>query len=446
MAASSVRPQLLLMTALGAFLLTTVIWASIAEVEMAAAAPGRIVPVGLVKTVKAFDQGKMKRIAVEEGSVVDKGEILIELDTTIVDAELAKLTSELAIKSIEAARLEALLGWRRRTPFRPPADAPREIVAINERLVADQIASHRSGLDELDGLIAERRARIGTLGAMVAKLEKLLPILRERTEMRDILYRRKHGSKVKLLDEQEKLIELEGDILLNKNETAEAKASLAALRAQKRHMVSEFFRERRAELAAVRERMILLREDIRQAYEGRARHTLLSPVDGVVQDLAVHTQDGVIEPGMQLMVIVPRDTSLQVEAFVSNSDVGFVRPGQRATLKIATFDFRRYGTIEGTVANVAKDAVNLGATEAGIDAAGSFGRASLQDQEGSQPSGPAFRTLIDLDRAWLDIEDEKIALSPGMAVEAAILLGRQRVIEYILRPLRGYREDAFREK
>ena len=444
MAASSVRPQLLLMGLLAAFLVTTVIWASVAEVEIAAAAPGRIVPVGLVKTVKPFQQGKMKRIAVEEGSVVDTGDVLIEFDTTLVDADLAKLTAELAIKSVEAARLEALLGWRQQAPFNPPDGAPPEIVAINERLVTDQLESHRARLHELDGRIAEHRAQIGTLGAKVETLEKLLPILRERTEMHDALYNSKHGSRIKLLDERQKLIELAGDIHLGNSEIAQAKASLAALRAQKRRTVAEHFRERRADLAIVRGRMIQLRQDIRQARERRARHTLVSPVAGVVQDLAVHTQDGVVDPGTQIMVIVPRDTGLRVEAFVSNDDVGFVRPGQRATLKIATFDFRRYGTIEGTVTNVARDAVTVGAPDAGAAAAGSSGL--LQEQTGSAPDRPAFRTLIDLDRTHLEIENEKIALSPGMAVEAAIVLGRQRVIEYVLHPLRGYRQDAFREK
>ena len=446
MAVSSVRPQLLVMALLAVFLVTTVIWASVAEVEIAAAAPGRIVPVGLVKTVKPFQQGKMKRIAVEEGSVVDAGDVLIEFDTTLVDADLAKLAAELAIKSVEAARLEALLGWRRRAPFTPPSGAPPEIVAINERLVADQLESHRARLHELDGRIAERRAQIGTLGAKVAKLEKLLPILRERTEMQDTLYNTKHGSRIKLLDERQKLIELEGDVHLGNSEIAEADASLAALRAQKSRTVAEYARERRAELAAVRGRMIVLREDIRQARERRARHTLVSPVAGVVQDLAVHTRDGVVEPGTQIMVIVPRDTGLRVEAFVSNADVGFVRPGQRATLKIATFDFRRYGTVEGTVTNVARDAVTAGAPDAGAAAAGASGRLALQEQTAGQPDGPAFRTLIDLDRTHLEIENEKIALSPGMTVEAAIVLGRQRVIEYVLRPLKGYRQDAFTEK
>ena len=202
-------------------------------------------------------------------------------------------------------------------------------------------------------------AQIGTLEAKVAKLEKLLPILRERTRMHDALYNTRHGSRIQLLDERQKLIELEGDVHLGSSEIAEADASLAALRAQKSRAIAEYARERRAELVAVRGRMIALLQDIRQAREQRARHILVSPVAGVVQDLAVHTQDGVVEPGTQIMVIVPRDTGLRVEAFVSNDDVGFVRPGQRATLKIATFDFRRYGTIEGTVTNVARDAVTV---------------------------------------------------------------------------------------
>ena len=105
------RPHVLLLVTLCTFLVGTLTWASLAEVEIAAVAPGRVVPHGQVKTVRSFEQGKIKRIAVEEGSVVKSGEVLIELDTTLVDAEIAKHTSELGIKAVEAARLEALLDW-----------------------------------------------------------------------------------------------------------------------------------------------------------------------------------------------------------------------------------------------------------------------------------------------------------------------------------------------
>ena len=427
------RADILLLVALCLFLVATLTWASVAEIELSAVAPGRIVPQGQVKTIRSFEQGKNKRIAVEEGSAVKKGDVLIEFDATLVDAEIAKHTSELGIKSVEAARLEALLGWRQSEPFRPPPEAPKEIVAINQRLMADQIAAHRARLHELDGLLGERRAQLRIVGAGIAKYQKLLPILRERTAMQETLYRKDHSSRLDLFNEQERLVDLEGNIALRKEELVRAKASLAALLAQKVRTVSEFYRERHFRLAAVRERMIVLHQDIRQAREHRARHTLVSPVDGVVQDLAVHTENGMVEPGARLMVIVPRDAGLRVEAFVANADIGFIRPGQRVTLKVATFDFRRYGAIEGTVSHIGRDAVNAGAQAAGPGPPGGL-------------AGPTFKALIDLDQTYMEIEGRKIELLPGMSAETAVILGKQRLIEYVLQPLRGYRQDAFREK
>jgi len=431
------RAHALLLVALCAFLVGALAWASLAEVEIAAVAQGRVVPHGQVKTVRSFEQGKVRRIAVEEGSVVKKGDVLVELDTTLVDAEIAKHTSELGIKAVEAARLEALLGWRLGKPFRTPPGAPGEIVAINERLLADQIDHHRARLLELDGMMGERRARIRTLGAGLAKYRKLLPILRERTRMHETLYRKEHGSRLELIREQERLVELEGELALAREEIPQAEASLAALRAQRQQALSEFDRENRTALAAVRERMLVLRQDIRKAREHRARHTLASPVDGVVQDLAVHTENGMVEPGARLMVIVPRNAGIRVEALVSNADIGFVKPGQRVTLKVTTFDFRRYGAIEGMVSHIGEDAVNPGPQSGNVPAASVAGTAA---------AGPMFRALIKLDQDHMEVEGRTIPLVPGMTAEAAVILGRQRIIDYVLLPLRGYRQDAFREK
>ena len=440
------RPDVLLLVALCVFLVATLTWASVAEVELAAVAPGRIVPTGQVKVIRSFEQGKIRRIAVEEGTLVEQDDVLIEIDTTLVDAEISKLAAELQIKSVEAARLEAALAWRKAMPFHPPAGAPPEIVSVNKALLADQVAAHRARLHELDGMMAERRAQLLTLEAALAKHRSLLPILRERTAMRETLYRRDHGSRLALFEEQERLVELEGNIALRRRELAEVTASLAGIRAQKERAVSEFYRERRSTLAAVRERMIVLREDLRQAREHRARHTLRSPVDGVVQDLAVHTENGMVEPGARLMVIVPGNAGVRVEAFVANTDIGFVKPGQRVTLKVATFDFRRYGAIEGTVSHVGKDAVNAGAP-GGAPAPGSVAAgAGPATAPQPAPAGPVFKALIDLDRTYMEIEGQKVELLPGMAAEAALILGTQRVIEYVLQPLRGYRQDAFREK
>ena len=437
---ANVHPGLLLIAALGAFMASAVAWAAIAEVETAAPAPGRIVPKGQVKTVAAFEAGKIARIAVEEGGVVEKGDLLVALDTTLIDAELAKLLGELGVKAAESARLEAILGWREGISSRAISEAPQTIAAIHVQLLEDQLAAHRARLAELDGSVAERQAHIRTLQVDAARMEKLRPVLLERQDIREFLYRKKHGSKLALLEQRERVIELEGSLASTRSEIAEAKASLASLEARKTAVATEFLRERRAELAKVQERMIALREDIRQARERRARHMLLAPVDGAVHDLAVHTEDGAVRAGQMLMAIVPRDAGLRVEAFLSNSDVGFVRAGQRASLRIATFDYRRYGVLDGTVVSVSRDAVN--AMDAG---SGPVGNAALP-QIAAGPERQAFRVLIELDRDWFDLDGERMPLSSGMAVEASILIGSQKVIEYVLRPLEGYRQDALREK
>ena len=365
-----------------------------------------------------------------------------------MDAEISKLTAELGIKWVEAARLEATLNWRKDRPFRPPAGAPPEIISINKSLMADQIAAHRAHLRELDGTVAEQRAQRRTIEAALVKQSRLLPILQERTAMRETLFHGNHGSRLALIEEQERLVELEGNIALRRTELAKTKASLKAIEAQKERAVSEFYRQRRSALAAVRERMIVLREDIRQAREHRARHTLLSPVDGVVQDLAVHTENGMVEPGARLMVIVPRNAGIRVEAFVANTDIGFVKPGQRVILKVTSFDFRRYGAINGTVSYVGHDAVNSGVQSGPQALTGITNGVAPANapQSGGEAGGPVFKAIIELDQTFMEVEGQKIDLLPGMSSEASVILGKQRVIEYLLQPLRGYRQDAFREK
>lgn len=445
---TSRRADIVLLVALCVFLVGTLAWASVAQVELAAVAPGRIVPTGQVKVIRSFEQGKIRRIAVDEGSLVKRSDVLIEFDATLVDAEISKLKAELGIKSVEAARLEATLNWRKDQPFRPPAGAPPEIVSINKALMADQIAAHRAHLHELDGTMAEQRAQRHTIEAALAKQSRLLPILQERTAMRETLFRGNHGSRLALIEEQERLVELEGNIALRRTELVEANASLRGTEAKKARAVSEFYRQRRSALAAVRERMIVLREDIRQAREHRARHTLLSPVDGVVQDLAVHTENGMVEPGARLMVIVPRDAGIRVEAFVANTDIGFVKPGQRVVLKVTSFDFRRYGAINGTVSYVGHDAVNSGAQSGPPAFTGlTTGVApATAPQSGNEAAGPVFKAIIELDQTFMEVEGQRIDLLPGMSSEASVILGKQRLIEYVLQPLRGYRQDAFREK
>jgi hemolysin D len=152
------------------------------------------------------------------------------------------------------------------------------------------------------------------------------------------------------------------------------------------------------------------------------QHTLRAPVDGTVQQLAVHAEGGVVTEAQPLMVIAPTDAQSEVEATLANKDVGFVQPGQKVEVKVETFPFTRYGTIPGEVSFVSNDAV--------------------QDKE----RGPVFQVRVKLERSTIEVDRKRVNLTPGMAVTAEVMTDRRRVIGYVVDPLMRYWGEGGRER
>jgi hemolysin D len=181
-----------------------------------------------------------------------------------------------------------------------------------------------------------------------------------------------------------------------------------------------------ADLAIVRERAAALGQELRKAERRLEVMQLRAPVDGHVQELAATTIGGVVMPAQQLMIIVPADRGLEVEAFVLNKDIGFVQPGQEAQIKVQTFNFTRYGLLSGKVLDVSDDVVT-------------------RDRDTDEPAEPTYAARIALERATMEIDGREVKLSPGMAVTAEIRTGERRLIEYLLSPLLRYRHEAMKE-
>ena len=150
--------------------------------------------------------------------------------------------------------------------------------------------------------------------------------------------------------------------------------------------------------------------------------TLVAPVAGSVQQLAIHTVGGVVTPAQPLMVIVPKDNPLEVEAFVENKDIGFVNAGQEAEVKIETFQYTKYGTLHAKVTNVSHDAIN------------------------DEKRGLIYAARIKMERATIEVDGKRLNLSPGMAVTVEVKTGKRRVIEYFLSPFLQYKEESLRER
>ena len=207
---------------------------------------------------------------------------------------------------------------------------------------------------------------------------------------------------------------------------------------------AEFRRTLFGELAEAERKAGGLADDLAKAEQRTKLQLLTAPVDGVVQQLAVHTVGGVVTPAQQLAVVVPADAVLEVEAMVSNRDIGFVHAGQDAQIKVDTFNFTRYGLLHGRVVSVSQDAI---VRETPQDR--NNDRPKGAESDSSEPKGQEFvyAARVSLDRTQMQVDDDAVAnLSPGMAVTVEIKTGSRAVISYLLSPLLRYQHESMHER
>jgi hemolysin D len=426
------------------FFAAAIAWASLGKIDIIATAPGKIVPSGRTKVVQPFETGVVRAIHVRDGQRVTAGEVLIELDATINVAERDRLAKELVAARLDLARLTAALSDAPDpvASFDPPAEASPADVQMARTFLANQLVEHQAKLAGIDRQVAQNTANRDAVKATVEKLTVAIPLLRQRADARKYLADREVGSKLQYLEIQQDLVEHEQELLVQRARLAEAEASLAGLREQRRQADAEYHRTNLSEMTQTQQKASSLQEEVIKAREHAQLQTLAAPVDGTVQQLAVHTVGGVVTPAQALMVIVPADSRLEIEAMVSNRDIGFVHVGEPAEVKIDTFNFTRYGLLHGEVVNISEDAIARDKPQDKNDSSGSG------PSDSSEPKGQelVYAARISLERTSMEIEEKTVNLGPGMAVTVEIKTGQRRVIEYLLSPLLRAKQAALRER
>jgi hemolysin D len=241
----------------------------------------------------------------------------------------------------------------------------------------------------------------------------------------------------------QQLTESQQERLVQKSHLKEARAAVAAIIETRGQTSAEYRRTLFGDLTEAERKAAGLSADLSKAEQRTKLQQLTAPVAGMVQQLAVYTVGGVVTPAQSLMVIVPSDSQLEIEAMVSNHDVGFVHAGDQVEIKVDTFDFTRYGLLHGSVRTISSDSI---VREAANDK-------QKQDQIGSseassEPEGQqlTYAARITVEKPQLQVEDKTVTLSPGMAVTAEIKTGSRRVISYLLSPLLKYRQESLRER
>jgi hemolysin D len=422
-------------------------WACFGKIDIIATAQGKIIPTGRTKIIQPLDAGTVTAIRVRDGDKVSKGDVLLEIDRTISTAERNRVGHELLRARLDAARLTALrAGLANVTAgeFTPPPGAPAYEVLRTRAATLAQSEQQAAKILALDQQIAQKAAEADGIVALIDKLEAGLPFIAETADVREKVMKMEFGNRIAHLDAQLKLTDQRHDLVVQRRRAVGTAAAKAALEAQREQTRAEYARGIVTDLAEAEQKVAQLSEDIIKAERKMSDQMLRAPVDGTVQQLAVHTVGGVVTPAQQLMAIVPADSRLEAEAMVPNRDIGFVVPGQAAEIKIDTFNFTKYGMLHGEVITVSQDAITR---EKPADrAANATSRATLSDTSEPQGQELVYSAHVSLDRTQMQVEGKIVSLAPGMAVTVEIKTGQRRVIEYLLSPLLRYRHEAIRER
>jgi HlyD family secretion protein len=410
------------------------LWAVFGPLDIVAVADGKLVPSGYLKIVQPAEQGIVREILVHEGEQVSAGQILIRMDSVLTAADLRTVQAEYDNKRLALRRIDAQLNGAR---FSRERSDPADLALQVEAQYTANLRAYQSALAQERSLREKARHDLAAAQATKVKLEQVLPHYVEQERAFEKLARDGFAGRILYTDKQRERIEKETDL-----QTQEAIIrSNVALMEQSEQKIAQIDADYRRQLQTERVEVAAQLEKARQELaKHQHRHELLelrAPQAGTVKDLATHTAGTVTMPGTILMTLVPQGESLVAEVWVSNQDVGFVRPGQAVKLKLSAFQFTKYGMVEGRVRHVSADATEAPSANTRSDALSGRDR----------PMGPlAYRALVDLESQELQSDGARYALAPGMQVAAEINLGTRTVLEYVLSPVQKAFHEAGRER
>lgn len=406
------------------FCVVALLWSTFGRVDIVATAQGKIIPTEGTQVVQPIGTAVIKAIHVREGSLVKEGDLLVELDGTSTTAERQRIQNDMQAQQLQAGLAESLLHAldTGRAPRVSLFDADSLERASAQRLADGEHAALQNKMAGIDAQLRQRQAELATTMAQVRKLERVVPIARQRAGSLKELADAQYVARNTYLDRERERIEQESELAVQRGRLLEIEAAIAQARQQRATLMAE---SRYANLTRgneARQKLALLEQDLVKAKQSEQLTRLVAPVSGTVQQLTVRTLGGIVTSAQSLMLVVPDRDMLEVEVFLENKDVGFVLAGQQVELKVETFPYTKYGVIPGTVSSISNDAIE------------------------DEKRGLIYAVRIAMARSFMVVNGQTIRLAPGMAVTAEVKTGRRRVIEFFLDPLMRHTAESLRER
>jgi HlyD family secretion protein len=399
-----------------------VLWATLSEIDQIVVARGRLVTPLPNILVQPLETAIVLSLDVRVGQVVKKGDRLATLDPTFTEADQAQLRTRLSSLDTQSQRLESELSGRT-APGKSKGTADSKLQA---QLATERQANYKAQLTKMEETLARLRATIETNRRDQEVLTARVKSVREMETMQEKLVAMQFGARARLLEAQDKRLEVERELLLTQSREQELRRDLAASEAEKSAFEKSWRQKTMEDMLATSRDRDDLKEQLQKADQRQKLVTLVSPVDAVVLDMAKLSQGSVAKGGDAMFTLVPLVAELEAEVQIDSADVGYVKVGDLAHVKLDAFPFQRHGDISAKIRTISQDAFR-------------------RDAAGGQGLDAYYLSRIALGTTQLKKMPEKSRLLPGMTLSAEIIVGKRSVISYLLWPLTKALDESIRE-
>jgi len=405
-----------------AFFAVAIAWAAFAKLDEVTRGAGRVIPSRQVQVVQSLDGGIVKAIDVKEGQVVDEGQVLLRIDSTRFSSSFRESRINYLEHLARAARLRAEAEGK---SFEAPPEVEQEypeLVEQEHQLFHAREAELKNSLAIVRQQVTQRKQELAELKVKRRQLQRSYALARKELDITQPLVKEGAVSQVEVLRLQREVNEIKGELDATELAIPKAESKYEESKRKAEETEMNFRNQARAELNQTVAEISRLGETNR-ALEDRVRRTLVrSPVHGTVKQLSVNTVGGVVQPGADLVQIVPLEDTLLVEAKVSPRDIAFLHPQQRVIVKFTAYDFAIYGGLHGTLEHISAD--------------------TIADEDGQS----YYLVRVRTDKNHLGTNAEPLPIIPGMRANVDIITGKKTVLDYLLKPVLRATHNAMRER
>jgi len=406
-----------------AFFAVMGVWAHYAVLDEVTRGEGTIVPSSRTQVIQNLEGGILAEILVHEGDIVQAGDVLVRIENTVAQANLEDARSQYLSLQATEARLMAELEGEETVAF--PAGVLEEapiVAADQQRLFNARRRQLEAQINVLQSQAVQRKQEVAEMNSRRQQLQQSLGLARDELAIMAPLVQKGVMPRIELIRIERQVADLEGEIrtigaALPRLQSAQQEANerIEEMKLTAQTEASDELNKTRAERKSIEQSLFAGQDRV-------TRTAVTSPVRGTVKDMKINTVGGVIQPGEDIMEIVPLDDSLIVEARVRPADIAYLRPDQKAVIKVSAYDFSIYGGLTAKLVRISAD--------------------TIRDEEGES----FYHVYLRTEENALHHRGETLPIIPGMTVTAEILTGEKSVLDYLLKPILKAKDSALRER